>query len=76
MTQDAGYDGVKEKLRGRQSAPTGSDGVGISAVRLATTAVLYRHFKGNREYHFDVGSILTILFLHTVVPSPFPWEQE
>lgn len=59
-------------LGGCQGAPAGSDGVGISAVQLATTAVLYRHFEGNREYHFDVSSILTILFLHTVVPSPFP----
>lgn len=72
---DAGCreDGV---VVGWQSAPAGSDGVGISAVQLATTAVLYRHFKGNWENHFDVSSILTILFLHTVAPSPFQWEQE
>lgn len=66
--------GVKEGWGGGRVgvAPAGSDGVGISAVQLATTAVLYRYFKGNREYHFDISLILTILFLHTVVPSPFP----
>lgn len=74
---DAGCreDGVKESwgwVGGGQSAPAGSDGVGISAVQLATAEVLYRHSTGNREYHFDVSSILTILLLHTVVPSPFP----
>lgn len=57
MTQDAGR--------------KGSDGVGISAVQLATTEVI-----GNREYHIDVSAILTILRVHTVVPSPFPWKQE
>ena len=62
---------------GGESAPIGSDGVGISAVRLATTAsAQWTLQKETGEYHFDISSILTILFLHTVVPSPFPWEQE
>lgn len=78
-----GSEGVKESVcvegwgRGGggthgQSTLAGSDGVGTSAVQLATTAVLYRHFKGNTEYHFVINSILTMLFINTVVPSPFP----
>lgn len=50
-TQDAGRTGPWGGGEGgtrRLSAPAGSDGVGISAVLLTTTAVLYRHFKGNR----------------------------
>lgn len=52
---------------------TGSDGgVGISAVQVATTAVLYRDIKGNREYHFDISfNTHNTVFEHTVVPSPF-----
>lgn len=67
-----GWVGLRGEGTHSQSALIGSDGVGTSAVQLATTAVLYRHFKGNTEYHFDISSILTILFFHTVVPSPFP----
>lgn len=43
--EDGGFVGAALDWR---SAPAGSDGVGISAVQLASMAVLYRHFKGNR----------------------------
>lgn len=49
MTQDAGrMGGLVGAALDWRSAPAGSDGVGISAVQLATMAVLYRHFRGNR----------------------------
>lgn len=53
----------------QQSAPAGSGGMGISTVQLATTAVLNRHFEGNRECHSDIISILTILFYIQQCPA-------
>lgn len=68
-----GMQGKVVEVEGGRGEGTGSDGgVGISAVQLATTAVLYRHFKGNREYHFDISfNTHNTVFQHTVVPSPF-----
>lgn len=55
--------GAVEEEEGAECTPPGS-GVAISAVPWAPTAVLYR------QYDFDFSSILTILFVHTVVPGP------
>lgn len=34
-------------------------------MQIATTAVLWSHFKDNGEYHFDIRLILTILFTYS-----------
>lgn len=59
-----------------QSAPIGSDGVRIGAVQLATTAsALWTLQKETGEYHFDISSILTILFFTYSSAQPFPMNR-